>query len=90
MQTYFRRTVMKTELADVIVIAIISFCVVFLDLAHVPIKSLSLSIRRELIILIWGYGGDVLERFSAVYSAAVSGVRALVDVDYARWMLNQR
>lgn len=40
------------------------------------------KVRRELIILVFGYGGDVVEAVS-------SGIRGLFDPDYAREILNR-
>lgn len=39
------------------------------------------KLRRELIILFWGYGGDIVEAVSA-------GLRGLFDPDYVREILN--
>lgn len=39
------------------------------------------KVRRELIVLIFGYGGDIVDAIS-------SGIRGLFDPDYAREVLN--
>lgn len=39
--------------------------------------SMWFKLRREFIILIWGYGGDVVE-------AVIAGIRAFFDLDYAK------
>lgn len=46
------------------------------------------KIRRPLIILIWGYGMDFMERVVALLDAfVVNGLRALIEPDYAREIL---
>lgn len=44
-------------------------------------KDARQKVRRELIILVFGYGGDIVD-------AVLSGVRGLFDPDYAREVLN--
>lgn len=41
-----------------------------------------LKLRRELIILVFGYGGDIFDAVNA-------GIRGLFDPDYARKILNR-
>lgn len=43
----------------------------------VLMASMWFKLRRELIILIWGYGGDVVE-------AVIAGIHAFFDLDYAK------
>lgn len=40
------------------------------------------KVRRESIILVFGYGGDIIDAVS-------SGIRGLFDPDYAREILNR-
>jgi len=44
-------------------------------------KDVWQKVRRELIILVFGYGGDIVDAVS-------SGIRGLFDPDYAREVLN--
>lgn len=41
------------------------------------IANIWFKLRRELIVLVWGYGGDVVEAVSA-------GIRSFFDPDYAK------
>jgi len=43
------------------------------------------TLRRKLIILVWGYGGDVVEKIT---ETTKSLFRALVDTDYAREIID--
>jgi len=44
-------------------------------------------VRCEVIILIWGYGGDAAELMRVMPSIIMEGFRSLLDPDYAREIL---
>lgn len=44
--------------------------------------------RRKAVVLVWGYGGDVVVWFCAIVVAIVAGVRSLFDIEYAREVLS--
>lgn len=47
----------------------------------VMVEGSLLEIRRHFIILVWGYGGDIVERLSAIMSAGLAGIRSLFTLD---------
>lgn len=80
---------MNTDLAGLVAVVILTLCSVFIDLIDIPPEGLLLNIRRKLVILVWGHGGDILEWLSAILCAIGSGMLSLFDVEYARRELNR-
>lgn len=53
----------------------------FVAFMCVLIEGSLLEIRRRILILIWGYGGDIACWFYAVVSGVVAGIKSLFHHD---------
>lgn len=70
---------MSTLVLAVFVLAVVAWVGLAIGFLFVAIETSFPNIRRNIVILVWGYGADVVEKAPFVFWAVLEGVLSIFD-----------
>lgn len=70
---------MSTFVMAVLALTVIAWMGLFVGFLFVAIEDSYPNIRRNIVILVWGYGADVVEKAPFVFWAVLEGVLSIFD-----------